>query len=76
MLGRHHAGHRVVWTSSRVHTVVPPVTHNTDSRSSSNYTTVGLHQGFMQDKTIARHTCFGGHMDVNCQASLQTFKYA
>ena len=23
-------------------------------------------QGFMQDKIIARHTCFGGHMDVNC----------
>ena len=28
----------------------------------------------MQDKIIASHTCFGGHMDVNCQASLQTFK--
>ena len=23
-------------------------------------------QGFMQDKIIASHTCFGGHMDVNC----------
>ena len=23
-------------------------------------------QGFMQDKMIASHTCFGGHMDVNC----------
>ena len=22
-------------------------------------------QGFMHDKIIARHTCFGGHMDVN-----------
>ena len=22
--------------------------------------------GFMQDKIIASHTCFGGHMDVNC----------
>ena len=22
-------------------------------------------QGFMQDKIIASHTCFGGHMDVN-----------
>ena len=21
---------------------------------------------FMQDKIIASHTCFGGHMDVNC----------
>ena len=31
-------------------------------------------QGFMQDKIIASHTCFGGHMDVNCSASLQTFK--
>ena len=23
-------------------------------------------QGFMQDKIIASHTCFGRHMDVNC----------
>ena len=23
-------------------------------------------QGFMQNKSIASHTCFGGHMDVNC----------
>ena len=23
-------------------------------------------QGFMQDNMIASHTCFGGHMDVNC----------
>ena len=23
-------------------------------------------QGFMQDKIIASHICFGGHMDVNC----------
>ena len=25
-----------------------------------------LEQGFMQDNIIASHTCFGGHMDVNC----------
>ena len=23
-------------------------------------------QGFMQDNIITSHTCFGGHMDVNC----------
>ena len=23
-------------------------------------------QDFMQDKIITSHTCFGGHMDVNC----------
>ena len=23
-------------------------------------------QGFMQVKIIASHTCFGGHMNVNC----------
>ena len=23
-------------------------------------------QGFMQDKIIASHICFGGHMDVHC----------
>ena len=23
-------------------------------------------QGFTQDKIIASHTCFRGHMDVNC----------
>ena len=23
-------------------------------------------QGLMQDQIIASHTCFGGHMDVNC----------
>ena len=23
-------------------------------------------QGFMQDKIIASHKCFDGHMDVNC----------
>ena len=23
-------------------------------------------QGFMQDHIIASHTCFDGHMDVNC----------
>ena len=27
---------------------------------------VTVFQGFMQDKIIASHTCFGGHMDVNC----------
>ena len=26
----------------------------------------------MQDQIIACHTCFGGHMNVNCVASLQT----
>ena len=26
----------------------------------------------MQDQIIAGLTCFGGNMDVNCQASLQT----
>ena len=26
----------------------------------------GWYQGFMQDTIIASHTCFGGHMDVNC----------
>ena len=24
----------------------------------------GAGQGFMQDNSIASHTCFGGHMDV------------
>ena len=28
--------------------------------------TTTVHQGFMQDQIIASHTCFGGHMDVNC----------
>ena len=27
---------------------------------------LAVSQGFMQDKIIASHTCFGGHMDVNC----------
>ena len=27
---------------------------------------VGPGQGFMQDQIIASHTCFGGHVDVNC----------
>ena len=27
---------------------------------------VCLDQGFMQDQIIASHTCFGGHVDVNC----------
>ena len=31
----------------------------------NNYTLTHT-QGFMQDKIIASHTCFGGHMDVNC----------
>ena len=38
-------------------------------RSSTSEVTsagVGGGQGFMQDKIIASHTCFGGHMDVNC----------
>ena len=26
----------------------------------------------MQDEILASHTCFGGHMDVNCQGTLQT----
>ena len=30
------------------------------------YCREGVDQGFMQDKIIASHTCFGGHMDVNC----------
>ena len=33
-------------------------------RLAPSYTLVG--HGFMQDKIIASHTCFGGHMDVNC----------
>ena len=31
-------------------------------------------QGFMQDNIIASHICFCGNMDINCLASLQTFK--
>ena len=27
---------------------------------------IALTQGFMQDKNFASHTCFGGHMGVNC----------
>ena len=23
-------------------------------------------QGFMQNQIIASHTCFGGHIDINC----------
>ena len=26
----------------------------------------------IQDKILVSHTCFGGHMDVNCYASVQT----
>ena len=26
----------------------------------------------MHDNIIASQTCFGGHMDINCYASLQT----
>ena len=29
-------------------------------------------EGFMQDQIIASHTRFGGHVDVNCSARLQT----
>ena len=29
-------------------------------------TTCTANQGFMQDNIIASHTCFDGHMDVNC----------
>ena len=25
-----------------------------------------LVQGFVQDQIVVSHTCFGGHMDVNC----------
>ena len=32
----------------------------------SNKTTTTYLQGFMQDNIIASHTCFGGHMDINC----------
>ena len=28
--------------------------------------------GFMQQHIFASHTCFGGHMDVDCSATLQT----
>ena len=27
---------------------------------------IDLNHGFMQDQIIAIHTCFGGHIDVNC----------
>ena len=44
--------------------------YNTSHISPGNQRTetsgVGGSQGFMQDKIIASHTCFGGHMDVNC----------
>ena len=32
----------------------------------TNIVDKGNAQGFMQDKIIASHTCFGEHMDVNC----------
>ena len=34
------------------------------TRSGSNM--CHMVEGYMQDKIIASHTCFGGHMDVNC----------
>ena len=36
------------------------------SISQSLSDSVGARQGLMQDKIIASHICFGGHMDVNC----------
>ncbi|KAK2182667.1 hypothetical protein NP493_341g01000 [Ridgeia piscesae] len=33
---------------------------------SPNLFILPLSHGFMQDHIIASHTCFGGHMDVNC----------
>ena len=39
-------------------------TQPTDSRLSE--TNMPTKQGFMQDQIIASHTCFGGHIDVNC----------
>ena len=36
------------------------------SATGGTNTGMGWNQGFMQDKIIASHTCFGGHVDVNC----------
>ena len=36
------------------------------SKHNLNDVVIGDSQGFMQDKIIASHTCFVGHMDVNC----------
>ena len=35
---------------------------------------MNLQQGSMEDQIIASHTCFGGYMDVSCQASLYTLQ--
>ena len=40
------------------------------SSFSSHYSMYTFIQGFMQDQIIASRTCFGGHMDVNCEVSL------
>ena len=37
-----------------------------------HYTRLCEHQSILQDQIIASQTCFGGHMDVNCSASLRT----
>ena len=40
--------------------------HRQDGKAVTTLLLLALHQGFMQDKIIASHTCFGEHMDVNC----------
>ena len=40
--------------------------NSTVLHSESLYSLRHVTQGFMQDQIIASHTCFGGHVDVNC----------
>ena len=43
---------------------MPSVCDKVVMKDNKQYVT--YRQGFMQDKIIASHTCFGGHMNVNC----------
>ena len=57
---RNHSGEQPkAWDSSLAGSV---------RRLTDNLWTMGVSrdQGFTQDQIIASHTCFGGHMDVNC----------
>ena len=53
---RRHVQHKeVMW-----HSIVSATKHGIFVNN------VTCNQGFMQDKIIASHICFGGHMDVSC----------
>ena len=61
-----HTHHACTHTYAHTHTCMHAHTRARTHTHTILFIQVLQDQGFMQDQIIASHTCFGGHLDVNC----------